>query len=174
MTMDKNYYPAAGFAFHITSTPSEAYFSKFSIPTGLLGNYSEGSFQKVSGISATLNSEVYEGLGQTNKQIKLPGNVTYDDLVLSRGLVRKDSTLGSWATQMITGQKNKYKIERKTFNVFLFDHSSDRILMVWTLYDCFPLSLELDEFDSMNGNSVVVDTMTLSYSHFYKLTNPWQ
>lgn len=172
--VDKNNYPAVGFSFHITTTPAAPYPSPFTIPTGMLGDVSEGSFQKVSGISATLQTEKYEALGMPNKQINLPKNVSYEDLTLTRGLVKKDSILGMWCNQMITGTKFLYNMERKIFNVFLYDHDASSILMTWTFFDCFPVKISVGEFDSMNGSSYAIDTLALSYSHFTKIVNPWQ
>lgn len=173
ISVDKNNYPAVGFSFHITTTPSEP-ISTHPIPTGVIGNYSEGSFQKVSGIKASLKTEDVGVLGMNNQQLKLPNGVSYDNLVLSRGLVKKDSFLGIWCDQMLTSQSNLYTIERKTINLFLYDYDSNTVLTTWTFFNCFPLEISVDGFDAMNKTSIVVDNMTLTYSHYTKITIPWQ
>ena len=39
--------------------------------------------------------------------------------------------------------------------------------MTWTFYNCYPIEINIDPFDAMNG-AYAIETMKLTYSHFKK------
>jgi len=167
MEVDKNIYPAVGFNFRVTSSDANFGLIPASVVTGFELNKSDASFQSVNGISAKLSTTVYAELGSNNRQIVLPQSVSYGDLELKRGIVKKDSDIGKWCNKFLTNDQWPYSITRKTVNVFLLDNNSDNILITWSFFNCYPIEMNIDAFDAMNG-SFAVETMKLSYSHFKK------
>lgn len=167
MEVDKNIYPAVGFNFRVTSSDTNFGLIPASVVTGFELNKSDASFQSVNGISAKLSTTVYAELGSNNRQIVLPQSVSYGDLELKRGIVKKDSDIGKWCNKFLTNDQWPYSITRKTVNVFLLDNNSDNILITWSFFNCYPIEMNIDAFDAMNG-SFAVETMKLSYSHFKK------
>ena len=168
MEIDKNIYPAVGFNFRVTS--SDAGFrllGALKSITGFDSSQTDASFQEISGIKAKLETETYSPKGSNNQQIKLPMGVTYDDLELKRGIVKKDSDIGKWCNNFLTNDQFGYSINRKTLNVFLLDNNSDKILMSWTFFNCYPVEISIDSFDAMDGK-LAVETIKLTYSHFKK------
>ena len=168
MEVDKNIYPVVGFNFRVTS--SDAGFGLLGALqsiTGLDSSQTDASFQAISGIKAKLDTETYSPKGSNNKQVKLPMGVTYDDLELKRGIVKKDSDIGKWCNNFLTNDQFGYSINRKTLNVFLLDNNSDKILMSWTFFNCYPVEISIDSFDAMDGK-IAVETIKLTYSHFKK------
>jgi phage tail-like protein len=168
MEVNKNAYPTVGFNFRVTS--SDAGFGLLGALksiTGFDSSQTDASFQSVNGISAKLEVKTYSPLGSNNKQIKLPGSVSYDDLELTRGIVKKNSDIGKWCDKFLTNDQFGYSINRKTINVFLLDNNSDEILMSWTFFDCYPIEISIEKFDAMEGK-LAIETMKLTYSHFKK------
>ena len=167
MEVDKNTYPAVGFNFRVTSSDANFGLGTISELTGFELNQTDASFQSVTGISASLGTSPYKALGSNNRQIVLPETVTYSNLELTRGIVKKDSNIGKWCNGFLTDDQWWYFVSRKTINVFLLDNNSNDILLTWTFFNCYPIEINIDPFDAMGGN-YAVETMKLTYSHFKK------
>ena len=81
-------------------------------------------------------------------------------------MLRKSSPLTKWCYRFLSQDSLLYTVNRKTVNVFLMDESdSENILMSWSFFDCFPVSVKMDEFDALQGQ-VAIQTLELSYSYF--------
>ena len=167
MEVDKNHYPVVGFNFRVTSSDASLGLGSITALTGFELNQTDASFQSVTGISASIQTQEYNALGSNNQQLKLPGKVTFSDLELKRGIVKKGSNIGEWCNKFLTNDQLFYYVSRKTINVFLLDNNSDDILMTWTFFNCYPIEINIDPFDAMNG-SYAIETMKLTYSHFKK------
>ena len=167
MEVDKNTYPVAGFNFRVTSSDANFGLGTVTELTGFESNKSDASFQTVTGIGAKMGTTTYSALAENNRQIILPEKVTYEDLQLKRGIVKKNYDIGKWCNSFLTEEKYLYFVSRKTLNVFLLDNNSDKILMTWTFYNCYPIEINIDPFDAMNG-AYAIETMKLTYSHFKK------
>jgi phage tail-like protein len=102
MEVDENTYPAVGFNFRVTSSDANFGLGTLTALTGFELNQTDASFQSVTGISAKLETNPYKALGSNNRQIVLPGTVTYSDLELKRGIVKKDSNIGNWCNGFLT------------------------------------------------------------------------
>ena len=138
MEVDKNTYPAVGFNFRVTSSDANFGFGTITELTGFELNQTDASFQSVTGISASIGTSPYNALGSNNRQIVLPETVTYSNLELKRGIVKKDSNIGKWCNGFLTDDQWGYFVSRKTINVFLLDNNSNDILMTWTFLTATP------------------------------------
>jgi phage tail-like protein len=156
-----------GFNFRVTSSDASLGLGSITALTGFELNQTDASFQSVTGISASIQTQDYNALGSNNQQLKLPGKVTFSDLELKRGIVKKGSNIGEWCNKFLTNDQLFYYVSRKTINVFLLDNNSDDILMTWTFFNCYPIEINIDPFDAMNG-AYAIETMKLTYSHFKK------
>jgi len=156
-----------GFNFMVTSSDASLGLGSITALTGFELNQTDASFQSVTGISASIQTQEYNALGSNNQQLKLPGKVTFSDLELKRGIVKKGSNIGEWCNKFLTNDQLFYYVSRKTINVFLLDNNSDDILMTWTFFNCYPIEINIDPFDAMNG-AYAIETMKLTYSHFKK------
>ena len=130
------------------------------IPSGT----NDAAFQEVSGINATLETvKVNEG-GQNLYAHKLPGRMTYDDLVLSRGLMVWDSNLAQWCWKHLKGGLRE-TIEPKTVIVSLLDAQTRDPIMTWTFVNAYPVKWSLSNLKS-SESAIAVETLTLTYSYF--------
>lgn len=168
MEVSKELYPIPSFNFKVTSSEASLGLGTLTQLTGIEVNSQDGSFQTVKGISATLQSDTYSELGNTNSQVSLPSVITYDDLELSRGIVNKESSFGKWCGDFLTSYNHFYTIRRKTVNVFLMDATQNEILASWTFYNCYPINISVSDFDAMSGTSIAIETIRLKYSRFTK------
>ena len=164
--MDKKDYPALGFRFKVTSIESPEgpgiTFSKKKIRQGSEESY----FQSISGIKATAGQEkVAFSAGMNKRQYKLPTATTYDDLILTRGIIKSSSDLGDWCRDFLLTHRNKYEVKRRIINVMLLGQDKDDILTVWSFFDCYPMELEIGAFNS-DKSEIAIETLTLAYSHF--------
>ena len=124
------------------------------------------SFQGVSGLGATMSTNNVKSGGFNNISYKLPTKIDYENLTLKRGMLRKSSPLTKWCYNFLSQDSFLYTVKRKTVNVFLMHETDpDNILMSWSFFDCFPISVKMDEFDAQQGK-IAIQTLELSYSHF--------
>ncbi len=163
--MDIRDYPALGFRFKVTSTASPQGDGVFSMSNNSIIGIEESYFQSISGIKATAGESIVINGGRNNRQYKLPAATTYPDLVLSRGLIKKDSSLGRWCRNFLIADNNLYSVERRIFNVMLIGKDKDDILMTWSFYDCYPKELEVGAFNA-DKSEIAIETLTLAYSYF--------
>tara|TARA_X000001036_G_scaffold352282_1_gene333408 strand:- start:9745 stop:10179 length:435 start_codon:yes stop_codon:yes gene_type:complete len=130
------------------------------------GNDKLDSFQSVSGLGAKMDVDPLSNGGLNNINYKVPRKIQYDNLILKGGMLRKSSPLTKWCYRFLSQDSLLYTVKRKTVNVFLMDESdSENILMSWSFFDCFPVSVKMDEFDALQGQ-VAIQTLELSYSYF--------
>lgn len=163
--MDIKDYPALGFKFKVTSTASPEGNGVFSMLRKNIIGLEESYFQSISGIKATAGESIAINGGGNNRQYKLPTATTYPDLVLSRGLIKKDSSLGKWFRNFLIADNNLYAVERRIFNVMLLGQDKDDILTTWSFYDCYPKELEVGAFNA-DKSEIAIETLTLAYSYF--------
>lgn len=124
-------------------------------------------FSEVSGIEMDLDTstELKEG-GNNNYSYKLPGRVSYTDLVLKRGLVSKSSPLYEWCKKTISGNYTK-AIEPKDVIVKLLDGDGNA-LVSWNFKNAYPKKLAVSDLNAKaSGDSaIMIETITLVYSEF--------
>lgn len=128
----------------------------------------DASFQEVSGISVTTETEQIKEGGQNRYIHRVPGRTTYSDLVLKRGLIVRSSSLADWCTKIFKDNLTK-QIEPKTIKVSLLDAnaSSRKPLMSWVFTNAYPIKWEIGALDAMKSE-IVVETITFAYSYFDK------
>lgn len=98
-----------------------------------------GTFTEVSGLELDVGVEELEEGGQNQFVHKLPGRITWPNLVLKRGMTKGDE-LFAWVQKSsgdgFAGQGSK--VERKSAAVTLVDDKGDR-LRAWELDGAFPV-----------------------------------
>jgi phage tail-like protein len=105
--------------------------------------------------------EVIEG-GLNSHVHQLPGVTKHSNLTLKRGYVTKVSPLALWASQCV-GSTFGSPLQLQTLTISLLD-SKGLPLVVWTLFDTWPVKWEVGALDSTNSNAVLTQTLELSYS----------
>lgn len=141
----ESYYPPPGFYFRV-----EFNFSK---------NKHDTSFQSVSGLTVEYDIESYKEGGENRFEHKLPGRTKYTDLVLKRGFLT-DSEIIKWCLDAF---RNRV-FTPADVTVSLLNEKGEP-LKVWSVVHAWPKKWSVSDFNA-GENSVVVETLELSYRYF--------
>lgn len=143
------YYPPVGFYFRVM------------VP-GITGS-NEGSFQEVSGLSATITPlEVKEG-GENRFSHRLPQPPKYGNLVLKRGMLT-GSTLIRWVQTSI----NLFSFTPVPVVVSLMN-ANRGLVASWQFVNAYPVALKMSEFKAQE-NTIALETLELCYDYFQQIT----
>lgn len=142
--------------------PVSFYFMVTFLLGGILPNPLDIRFQKVSGMKSTIETtEVKEG-GENLFTHHLPDRVTYENLVLERGMV-----IGSLLNLEFNAAMSFMAFSPSNVLVILLNHSNIPISS-WLFQNAYPIKWSVSDLDATQ-NSVVVDTMELKYSRLQSL-----
>ncbi|NEO68225.1 MAG: phage tail protein [Moorea sp. SIO3H5] len=126
---------------------------------GILPNPLDIRFQKVSGISAEISTtDIREG-GENIFRHRLPNQVTYNNLVLERGMV-----IGSPLNVEFNIAMSTMKFAPSNVLVMLLDENTVPVSS-WLFKRAYPVKWSTSDLDA-NANAVVIDTMELAYVRF--------
>ncbi len=141
-----DYYPPWGFYFQVL-------FNEVS------KEKNDIRFQSVSGLSVEYDYESFREGGENRFEHKLPVRTKYADLVLKRGMLT-DSGVTKWFLDAFNNRI--FKPSSITVNLMNEKHES---LRVWNVVNAIPKKWLVSDFNA-NENSIVVETMELSYRYF--------
>ncbi len=119
-------------------------------------------FQEVSGLNATIGEFTFEEGGENRFVHRLPQRITYDKLVLKRGVL-KGSKLIEWFRNAL----ELYRFEPKGVLVTLLDENHEP-LESWSFINAYPVKWSVSAFNSTQ-NEVAVETIELSYQYFRRM-----
>lgn len=146
-----NGYPPIGFNFSVSVSANGS------------NTTNDAWFQRVSGIGARRTyTEISEG-GLNNTVYHLPSGIRYDNLVLERGLVPKNSDLGTWYAKSLMTQSGP--IQPRVVIVTLLDYDSKTPTLTWSFYNAYPVRWVLSDLRS-DRSVLAIETIELAYSHF--------
>lgn len=120
-------------------------------------------FSKVTGLKRTVEDIQYREGGENETPRHLPGQTTFEDVVLERGMTT-DSDFIDWANQIFNtdnadGAQGDDDF-RKTVVIYLKDKGGNRIVK-WTCFRCWPKEVGDGDLDA-NANDVLIESMTLA------------
>jgi phage tail-like protein len=128
-------------------------------------------FSKVSGLKE--ESEVVEYREGTDPITphKFPGLVSYDNIVLERGLSSNDD-LVTWRRQVLSAMRGANASAegvpgadiRRPVTIRLYDRDGKEVKQ-WQVYEAWPAVLEYGDLDA-NSSDVVLHTMELAHEGF--------
>ena len=102
--------------------------------------------------------EYREGGDKTSGARKLPGRVSYEDVVLRRGLSGR-TDLYDWWRAVRDGAP-----DRRNVAIVLLDEARDPVQR-WLLRDAWPTRLAFSRLDGL-GNETAIETLELTYESF--------
>ena len=137
-------------------------FGVFFFAGGVLPNPIDFRFQRVSGISTEVQLETVNEGGQNLHAHRLPGKVTYNNLVLERGYSM--SPIPSPLNFDFNDTFSRFKFHPSDVVVMLFSEIGIPI-GAWLYMKAYPVRWSVSDLDAQ-ANSVVVDTMELAYTRF--------
>jgi phage tail-like protein len=156
------YYPPVGFHFDVRILDAAAAIGAVAGMIGVVPNV-DGSFQEVSGISVSIETESLEEGGENRFAYKLPTKISYTPLVLKRGYVSSVSALGEWCQEVF---ENGFEQSIQTKDILVNLLSEDGTpLMSWTFIGAYPTKWSISNFNAQN-NEIVVETLEFFYKRF--------
>lgn len=124
-----------------------------------------GTFTEVSGLELDVGVEELEEGGQNQFVHKLPGRITWPNLVLKRGMTKGDE-LFAWVQKSsgdgFAGQGSK--VERKSAAVTLVDDKGTR-LRAWELDGAFPVRWRGPSF-AATSNDLAAEELEIAHHGF--------
>lgn len=141
----------------ITGNPPLGFrFSVLFFMGGLTPNPIDIYFNKVSGLSTTVETIAVEDGGQNLYTQQLPKRLTHENLVLERGVV-----FGSPLALELNIAMSHFKFVPSNVLITLLNHDSVP-LSSWLFLNAYPVKWSIADFDA-ESNSVVIETMELTY-----------
>jgi len=145
-----SYYPPVGFHFRV-----EFAFLK--------PDSNDTRFQEVSGLNTELGIEEISEGGENRYSHRLPTRGKFANLILKRGLLN-DSELIDWCKDAI----ENFTFEPTTVNVTLLNEEHQPMGDTFSFINAWPVKWSVSDFKAQE-NSIVVETLELSYSYFKRI-----
>jgi phage tail-like protein len=124
------------------------------------GSSQDASFQEISGLKTEWTTEEVREGGENGYVHQLPVRTKYENLVLKRGVVRRESPLAQWLAASFAGNFAVQKVQVKTAIVMLLDARS-RPLVQWTLAGAYPVSWAHSALNATES-ALLIETIELS------------
>jgi phage tail-like protein len=139
------YYPPVGFHFKVEFQG--------------IGNDNDTRFQSVGGLSVEYDTESIKEGGENRHEHKLPTRSKFPDLSLKRGMLT-DSTVIAWCKKALFDRE----FQPAQVIITLLNPSHEP-LKTWKVNNAWPRKWAVSDLNA-NENSIVVETLELSYSFF--------
>lgn len=139
------YYPPLGFHFRVEFVN--------------LGNNNDTRFQAVSGLNVEYDTESFKEGGENRFEHKLPTRTKYPDMSLKRGMLT-DSKVIDWCLKALQNRQ----FDPVQIQVTLLNEKHEP-LRTWSVFNAWPRKWQVSDLNAQE-NSVVIETLELSYSHF--------
>jgi phage tail-like protein len=124
-----------------------------------LGGEEAGGFSEVDLPSGEIEVIEYrEGADRVSAVRKLPGRVTYANVVLKRGIAGR-LELYDWWKSVRDGS-----IDRRNVSITLLDEARQPVQR-WVLRNAWPAKLDYSRLDA-RGNEVAIETLELAHEGF--------
>ncbi len=144
----------------LTKNPPVGYYFQVTFfAGGVIPNPLDIRFQKVSGITATVETEPLTEGGENLFTHRLPKGMTYENLKLERGMV-----IGSPLNIEFNVAMSLFKFAPSNVMVSLLSEHSLPIAN-WLFLKAYPVKWSVSDLDAA-ANAVVIDTMELAYTRF--------
>lgn len=119
-------------------------------------------FREISGIEASISEMTYEEGGENRFVHRLPERVSYNNLVLKRGVI-KGSDLIKWFRDAV----ESFRFDPKSVLVTLLNEDHEP-LEAWNFINAYPVKWSVDSFDAMN-NEIAVETIELAFQYYRRM-----
>ncbi|MCU0432827.1 MAG: phage tail protein [Bacteroidia bacterium] len=142
-------YPPVGFHFIVT-------IADLQMPDGAVPFIRA---QEVKGLSATISTEEIQEGGENTFTHKLPKGVTYQPLVITRGMVS-----GSVFVEWIKLGVEQFRFYPVNLLVTLLDEQH-LPLEYWFIANAYPIKIGTSDLNAQD-NKIVIETLELQYQYF--------
>jgi phage tail-like protein len=132
-------------------------FGVFFFAGGVIPNPLDIRFQSVGGLNASISTVTHREGGELLYSHRLPDIISYDNLVLKRGI-----TVGSPLTIEFNAAMTLFKFAPS--NVLVTALSEDKVpLAGWMFIRAFPVRWTTSDLDA-SSKTVMIETMELAYA----------
>lgn len=121
----------------------------------------DNSFQEVSGIQTEIATETIEE-GGSPYTYAVPTKIKNSNLVLKRGIAKKDSLLARWCKSVMEGGGFARPIETAHLSVFLMNENGEAVRK-WSFLNAYPVKWEIEAFSSTK-NDLAIERVELAYT----------
>ena len=150
----RGYYPPTGY--------------HFSVSFGFLPAGNDMRFQEVGGLTQDLDVEEFPEGGENRFVHRLPKRSKYQNLVLKRGVL-VNSMLISWLQYAFQNMEVAPGIaEPTTVTVILLNEKHLPAGLAYSFIRTWPVKWSVSDFNAQQ-NTVVVETLELTYNYFVKI-----
>lgn len=119
------------------------------------------SFQSVSGLDSTLETETIKEGGENRYEHVVPVRRRYGPLILKRGLLTpSESGITKWFKEVFD---NQIVVPVPTVHIKLLNEEHQP-LMQWTINNVWPRSWKIGELNAERGE-VLIETLELNYNY---------
>ena len=139
--------------------PASFHFMVSFLLGGIKPNSLDIRFQRVSGISAEIDTTPINEGGENVYMQTLPNRVKHGNLILERGLV-----IGSPLNLEFNTAMSSMRFSPSNVLVILLNENSSP-LASWLFMSAYPVKWALSDLDA-NQNAVAITTMELAYARF--------
>ena len=144
-----SYYPPVAFHFKVDIE-------------GLTEGGPDIRFQEVSGLNASVGEFTYNEGGENRFVHRLPERITYEKLVLKRGMLIGSKLIG-WFRDAV----ESFSFDPKEVLVTLLNADHEP-LEAWSFYQAYPVKWSISNFNAQQ-NEIVTETIELNFQYFTRL-----
>jgi phage tail-like protein len=137
-------------------------FAVFFLAGGVLPNPLDIRFQRVSGLSASIDTHTVNEGGQNLYTHRLPRKISYGNLVLERGFV-----VGSPLNLELNAAMSLFKFAPSNVMVTLLGDTA-LPLAAWMFIKAYPVKWSTADLDARD-DKVLIDTLELAYTRMQAL-----
>jgi phage tail-like protein len=141
----------------LTGPPLAFRFAVFFLAGGAVPNPIDIRFQRVSGLSATIETHTVNEGGQNLYTHRLPRKVSYSNLVLERGFV-----VGSPLNLEFNAAMSLFKFAPSNVMVTLFNETAVP-QAAWLFIKAYPVRWSTADLDA-GQDKILIDTLELAYT----------
>ncbi len=146
----------------LTGPPLSHRFAVFFLIGGVVPNPLDVRFQRVSGLSARVDTQTLNEGGQNLYTHKLPTRIGYDNLTLERGFV-----VGSLLNVEFNATMSLFKFAPSNVMVTLLDETGIP-LAAWMFFKAYPVRWATADLNA-SDERVLIDTLELAYTRMQAL-----
>jgi len=140
----------------------------FSVKLSGGGSGTDAAFQEVSGLSKEFGMEEVSSGGENRFKYRLPGHVSYPNLVLKRGIVLTDSPLIEWCQRTLDAGLAD-PVQTRDITLRLLDENG-HVSMSWNFVKAYPIKWSMSDLKSQES-SILIETIELAY-HYFEVDDP--
>lgn len=127
------------------------------------------AFQEVSGLDYEVDVETVKGGGENAYEIRLPGRLKYNNVVLKRGFIEDGNSEFQKFQERFTVQKGLDKaIKTMPVTIDLLDENQE-VLASWSLLHAYPVKWNVSPFNAMESK-IVIESIEFAH-HGLKTTS---